>query len=217
MLIGAALVAMVASPRELSFALVSRARSLFLRALSQLVSARTPHSRAGEPSSEARTLPVFFVLCRNPLFCRNSRRSQCALGRCDAIAKEKQKKKKRKSGGRTPTLSAIAGGGGSLSSVRPLQTLQFRPDTAIARGRAPRWVSAASSPLRGGGRGGVGLPRWHVTLGGVPPATLRTRSWPRSQWGRSSTRRSPAAGKRSPVRPRYERFPSIADPCPRSC
>ena len=153
MLIGAALVAMVASPRELSFALVSRARSLFLRALSQLVSARTPHSRAGEPSSEARTLPVFFVLCRNPLFCRNSRRSQCALGRCDAIAKRKAKEK-RKSGGRTPTLSAIAGGGGSLSSVRPLQTLQFRPDTAISRGRAPRWVSAASSPLRGGGGAG---------------------------------------------------------------
>lgn len=217
MLIGAALVAMVASPRELSFALVSRARSLFLRALSQLVSARTPHSRAGEPSSEARTLPVFFVLCRNPLFCRNSRRSQCALGRCDAIAKEKQKKKKRKSGGRTPTLSAIAGGGVLIECTTS-------PDTPIPTRHRDRQGASAEvgercelSASGGGGRGGVGLPRWHVTLGGVPPATLRTRSWPRSQWGRSSTRRSPAAGKRRPVRPRYERFPSIADPCPRSC
>lgn len=153
MLIGAALVAMVASPRELSFALVSRARSLFLRALSQLVSARTPHSRAGEPSSEARTLPVFFVLCRNPLFCRNSRRSQCALGRCDAIAKEKQKKKKRKSGGRTPTLSAIAGGGGVLIECTT------SPDTPIPTRHRDRQGASAEVGERcelsasGGGEG----------------------------------------------------------------
>ena len=154
MLIGAALVAMVASPRELSFALVSRARSLFLRALSQLVSARTPHTRAGEPSSEARTLPVFFVLCRNPLFCRNPVDPNVPSG--DAMRSPKAKQKKKENRGEERQRCRRSRGGGASSSVQPLQTLQFRPDTSIARGRAPRWVSErcelSASGVGGGGR-----------------------------------------------------------------
>ena len=152
MLIGAALVAMVASPRELSFALVSRARSLFLRALSQLVSARTPHTRAGEPSSEARTLPVFFVLCRNPLFCRNPVDPNVPSG--DAMRSPKAKQKKKENRGEERQRCRRSRGGGSSSSVQPLQTLQFRPDTSIARGRAPRWVSERCElSASGGGEG----------------------------------------------------------------
>ena len=155
MLIGAALVAMVASPRELSFALVSRARSLFLRALSQLVSARTPHTRAGEPSSEARTLPVFFVLCRNPLFCRNPVDPNVPSG--DAMRSPKAKQKKKENRGEERQRCRRSRGGGSSSSVQPLQTLQFRPDTSIARGRAPRWVSERCElSASGGGGGGAG-------------------------------------------------------------
>ena len=111
MLIGAALVAMVASPRELSFALVSRARSLFLRALSQLVSARTPHSRAGEPSSEARTEPSLFFSSCVEIPCSVEIPVDPNVPSGDAMRSPKEKQKKKKIGGKNANAVGDRGGG----------------------------------------------------------------------------------------------------------